>query len=102
MPTVQQLFDLTGKVALITGASGHLGTAMSIALAEAGATVIAASRDAKRGADFAAKLPAPRGQKHTGVALDYLDEKSCEAGFNDAVKLGGRVDVLVNNGLSRE
>src|SRR4051812_3269400 len=43
-PTIPQLFDLTGKVALISGASGYLGTAMSRALAEAGASVVCSSR----------------------------------------------------------
>ena len=47
-PTVKQLFDLTGRVALITGASGHLGSALARALAEAGASVVCASRDLTR------------------------------------------------------
>ena len=47
-PTVQQLFDLTGKVALITGGSGHLGRSMASALAEAGASVLVSSRDESR------------------------------------------------------
>lgn len=100
--SVLQLFDLTGKVALITGAAGHLGTAMSRALAEAGATVVAGSRDADKAASFAAALPSPSGAKHAGVALDQMSEASCESGFADAVRRAGRVDILVNNGLHRE
>jgi gluconate 5-dehydrogenase len=99
--TVQSLFDLTGKVALITGASGYLGTAMSTGLAEAGATIVATSRDPRKAEEFAKTLPTPAKQKHIGVALDHMDEKSCESGFNDAVKLAGKVDVLINNGLNR-
>jgi NAD(P)-dependent dehydrogenase (short-subunit alcohol dehydrogenase family) len=47
-PTIQELFDLSGKVALITGGTGHLGGAMARALAEAGATVVLTSRDAAK------------------------------------------------------
>ena len=47
-PTVQELFDLTGRVAPITGGCGHLGSAMARALAEAGASVVLTSRDAAR------------------------------------------------------
>jgi NAD(P)-dependent dehydrogenase (short-subunit alcohol dehydrogenase family) len=100
--TVHQLFDLTGKVALVTGASGLLGEALSTALAEAGATIVVASRDKARAEAFAATLPSPKGTKHLGVALDYLDEKSCQQGFADAVADAGKLDILVNNGLSRE
>jgi gluconate 5-dehydrogenase len=101
-PTVQQLFDLTGKVALITGASGHLGSAMGRALAEAGATVVAASRDIDRARAAAASLPRPGGARHVGVALDQMEAPSIDEGFAGAVRLAGKVDILVNNGLHRE
>lgn len=98
-PTVQQLFDLTGRVALITGGTGHLGSAMARALAEAGATVVLASRDAGRARAAAAALP---GGPHHGVALDHMDPAALEGGFADAVALAGRIDVLVNNGHEAE
>jgi len=85
-------------VALITGASGYLGSAMASALAEAGATVACASRDQTR-ADAAAKeLPNEQGQRHFGVVLDQLDEGSADSGFQSVVDRAGAVDVLVNNG----
>ena len=55
-PTVQQLFDLTGKVVLITGGSGHLGRSMASALAEASATVVVSSRDESRAQTVADEL----------------------------------------------
>ncbi|MBX3398962.1 MAG: SDR family oxidoreductase [Gemmataceae bacterium] len=94
-PTIHELFDLTGRVVLVTGGTGHLGSAMSRALAEAGATVVIASRDAERAKAAAAALP---GRKHAGVALDHMDPISIERGFLDAVAVAGRIDVLVNNG----
>lgn len=102
MPTVSELFDLSGRVALITGAAGHLGTAMSCALAEAGATVVVSSRRIETANEFAASLPSPGGAKHVGVALDQMDSASIESGFADALSKAGRVDILVNNGLHRE
>lgn len=97
-PDIRQLFDLTGKTALITGASGYLGGAMARALAEAGGTVIVGSRDESRANDTAAELPARKGQTHFGVALDNRDEQSLESGYASAVTESGGIDILVNNG----
>jgi NAD(P)-dependent dehydrogenase (short-subunit alcohol dehydrogenase family) len=94
-PTIHELFDLTGRVVLITGGTGHLGSAMSRALAEAGATVVIASRDANRAKVAAAALP---GDGHFGIALDHMDPISLERGFEEAVSIAGKIDVLVNNG----
>jgi len=99
-PTVQSLFDLSGKRALITGASGYLGSAMARALAEAGAVVVTASRDAERARASAAGLPPVTHGSHAGVALDQLDVASLEAGFHAAVDQVGGIDILVNNGQS--
>lgn len=97
-PTVQQLFDLTGRVALITGASGHLGGALARALAEAGCRVVVGSRDRERAEAVAATLGGAAGGSHLGVALDHMDEASCGSGVADAVARAGRIDVLVANG----
>lgn len=95
MKTTQQLFDLTGRTALITGASGFLGSAMAAALAEAGARVIAASRMLDTARKVAASLP---GGGHSGVALDQMDARSIERVMDKI----GAVDVLVNNGHEAE
>ncbi len=97
-PTVQQLFDLTGKTALVTGASGWLGSAIARALAEAGASVVASSRDADRAAAAADALPRSGGARHHAVQLDHMNEESLKAGFEQALGQAGHIDVLVNNG----
>lgn len=97
-PTVQQLFDLSGKTSLVTGASGYLGSAMARALAEAGSRIVVASRDAGRAQSVAQALPDPQTAGHLGVALDYMEAASMERGFAEAVEQAGHIDVLVNNG----
>lgn len=96
--SVQRLFDLSGRVALITGASGWLGRAFASALAEAGGSVVVASRDAGVAEKVAAELPTRVGQRHHAVTMDLLDETSLRGGFEAAVAAAGRVDILVNNG----
>jgi len=101
-PTIQELFDLRGRSALVTGGGGHLGSALCRALAEAGATVIVGSREQEKAAKFAATLPSPHGAKHGGVALDHIEESSRQSGFAAAVQAaGGKLDILVNNAISR-
>lgn len=97
-PTVHELFDLTGKVVLITGGTGHLGSSMSRALAEAGARVVVAGRDEARARAAADALPGPMAGRHLGVALDQMDSPALERGFRAALGHAGRIDVLVNNG----
>lgn len=97
-PTVQQLFDLSGKVALVTGGTGHLGSAMSRALAEAGASVIVTSRDLTRAEQAASALPAVNSARHFGVELDHIQAEMLEGQFASALQLTGRIDILINNG----
>ncbi len=95
--TVSELFDLTGRVAIVTGGCGHLGGALCRALAEGGASVIVTSRDAGKAADLAATLPRTGRASHLGVALDHMDPASISAAFERAASHLGRVDILVNN-----
>ncbi|MBS0210110.1 MAG: SDR family oxidoreductase [Planctomycetes bacterium] len=97
-PSVKQLFDLTGQVALVTGGCGHLGSAMCRGLAEAGASVIVTSRDAQRAQAAAATLPTVGKAQHAGIALDHMRLDSLEASFQVALGRAGKVDILVNNG----
>jgi len=97
-PTVPELFDLTGRTAMVTGGCGHLGSAFCQALAEAGAAVVVTSREAERARAAAEALPRPGGAVHQGVALDYLQPETLRASLEEAVSLAGSVDILVNNG----
>lgn len=96
--TIQQLFDLSGKTVLITGGTGHLGAAMSRALAEAGANVIITSRQADRARAAAAELPTAGKARHAGVALDHMKPDRLPEDFSNAVAQFGQIDILVNNG----
>ncbi|MBP7933907.1 MAG: SDR family oxidoreductase [Phycisphaerae bacterium] len=100
-PTVQTLFDLSGKVALITGASGYLGQSFCRAMAEAGASVVVTSRDKTRAQSQAASLPVIGRASHLGVSLDYFEPASIEQGVRETLQAAGRIDILVNNGYER-
>jgi NAD(P)-dependent dehydrogenase (short-subunit alcohol dehydrogenase family) len=97
-PTIQELFDLSGRVALVTGATGHLGGALARALAEAGCRVVAGSRDRSRARDAAARLGGPAAGSHLAVAVDHMDETSVAAAVAEVLGEAGRIDVLVDNG----
>jgi gluconate 5-dehydrogenase len=91
---VSALFDLRGQVAIVTGACGNLGPALSRALAEAGAALAVTSRDARRAAHFAATLP---GKGHVGLALRMEDTDGFRTFMGKVVQRLGRADILVNN-----
>ena len=99
-PTVNELFDLSAKTALVTGGTGWLGSAFCRALAEAGAeVVISSSRSAGVAQAAADKLASPSGARHHGVELDHMDEDSIHQGFHASIEAAGQLDILVNNGL---
>ena len=94
------MFDLTGKTALVTGASGGLGTAIAIALAKAGAKVALSGTRVEALETVKAKI----GDAAVVVPGDLSDAAVTEKLFKDAeAALGGVVDILVNNaGLTRD
>jgi gluconate 5-dehydrogenase len=71
---------------------------MATGLAEAGAAVVVASRSLERATELVRRLPAARNTQHAAVELDHMDSTSITAGFAAAVKVAGKIDVLVNNG----
>jgi gluconate 5-dehydrogenase len=90
------LFSLHGKVALVTGASRGLGLAMARALAQAGATVVLAARDAARLAEVAQGIRRDGGRADI-EPFDLLDEAAVVAAVPRIVARQGRLDVLLNN-----
>jgi 2-deoxy-D-gluconate 3-dehydrogenase len=88
-----ELFDLTGKVALVSGGNAGLGRAMALGLAAAGARVAVTGRDPARNEAIAREL----GGASLVLAGDVREERSVEAAVHDVVQHLGGVDVLVNN-----
>ncbi len=93
---VQSLFDLTGRVAIVTGGGTHLGRAMAEALAELGAAVYLASRDAARCQRVAAELRAG-GLDTTGLGCDVTVEGEVDSLVTGVMTDRGRLDVMVCN-----
>jgi 2-dehydro-3-deoxy-D-gluconate 5-dehydrogenase len=87
------LFDLKGKVALVTGGNTGLGRAMALALRDAGALVAIAGRRAEMNAAVAAEL----GENHLSVEMDVLHEESVALAVAQVAERMGRLDILVNN-----
>ena len=94
--TVQQLFDLSGKTALVTGGSRGLGLQMAHALGEAGAKVLLTSRKANDLQEAAAELKAA-GIEADWIAADCADEADIDRLAQEAVQRLGHVDILINN-----
>ena len=95
------MFQLTGKIALVTGASRGIGRAIATMLARQGATVVAAAR-ADNAAETVAAITAAGGRAEA-VSIDVTDSAALEALPGTMVAKHGRLDILVNNaGIARD
>ena len=94
------MFDLTGMTALVTGASGGIGSSIARALAAQGATLALSGSNEEKLKAFAAEL----GGDHKTIVCNLSDPASVDALVPQAVEaLGGKVDILVNNaGITRD
>ncbi|SEG30632.1 gluconate 5-dehydrogenase [Bryocella elongata] len=90
------LFDLTGQVALVTGASRGLGQTFARALARSGADLILTARRRESLADFAVEITA-MGRRAVSLDLDVRDEASIQRMAAEAQQAFGNIDILVNN-----
>ena len=89
-------FDLTGRVALVTGGNGGIGLGMARGLAKAGCAIMVAGRNAGKNAAAVAELKA-LGADADAMTVDVADEAACRAMPEAARARFGRLDVLVNN-----
>ncbi len=95
-PAIADLLDLTGQVALVTGAARGIGRAIALRLAEAGAAVLVADVDLNGGRETVEAITALGGTAEAMVA-DVADIAEGRAAVEEAVATFGRLDVLVNN-----
>lgn len=90
------LFDLTGRVAIVTGGNGGIGLGMATGLAEAGAAIVIAARDQKKSAEAAEKLQR-LGARVATVEVDVKDQNSVKRMVQATLDRFQRVDILVAN-----
>lgn len=91
----QNLFDLQGRVAVVTGGTSGIGYAIALGLAEAGADVVASSRRAEQVQKVATEIEG-RGRRSLRITSDVLDRASLEALHDAVIRDFGKVDILVN------
>lgn len=91
------LFDLKGRVAVVTGGAMGIGAGIATRLAEQGASVVVADVDEKAGPAAVAALPHPGGAAHLFVRTDVRDVAQIDRLVEAVVRERGRLDILVNN-----
>lgn len=94
---LRELFDLSGKTALVTGGSIGLGEQMCHALAEAGANVVLCARKPERCEELAHKLGERYGISTLALKCDVSCEREAEEVVSAAVGKFGKIDILINN-----
>jgi 2-deoxy-D-gluconate 3-dehydrogenase len=93
---MKNLFDLGGKVAIVTGGNGGIGLGMARGLAAQGAAIIVAGRNAEKSAAAVAELVA-QGATASAFAVDVKDEAQVNAMVAETIRRHGRLDILINN-----
>jgi len=93
---VSERFDITGKVAIVTGGASGIGRAIALALAESGANVVIADR-ALDGAEEMAREIESAGGKAIATKTDVTDSKEVEQMVQRTIEKFGKIDILINN-----
>ena len=96
LPGIKQ-FDLTGRVAIVTGGSKGLGSAMAAGLASAGADVVLASRNAEEVAAAAQSIASDFGTRAIGIQADVVSENDVAQLVERTTQEFGKIDILINN-----
>ncbi|MDA0732978.1 MAG: 2-deoxy-D-gluconate 3-dehydrogenase [SAR202 cluster bacterium Casp-Chloro-G3] len=94
--SINRLFDLSGRVALVTGGNGGLGLAMALGLAQAGADIAIAARNTDKTATALAEIRT-EGVIAEGIQVDVTQEAAIQQMVSQTVNALGRVDILINN-----
>src|SRR5262245_9116119 len=90
------MFDLAGRVAIVTGGNGGIGLGMARGLAKAGARLVVAARNTEKSKAAVNELRS-LGSEALALAVDVLDERSVQALVDRTMSECGRLDILVNN-----
>jgi 2-deoxy-D-gluconate 3-dehydrogenase len=90
------LFDLSRRVAIVTGGNGGIGLGMAKGMAQAGAIVVVAGRDPEKNKAAVGELQ-DLGATACAIPVDVLEEDSCRLLVSETVRQHGRLDILVNN-----
>jgi gluconate 5-dehydrogenase len=96
LTAIRGLFDLTGRTALVAGATGGLGEAIAFGLAAAGASVVVTGRERARAEALAGDIAEATGAPVHGLAMEATDVGSIEEGVCEALRQLERIDILVN------
>jgi 2-dehydro-3-deoxy-D-gluconate 5-dehydrogenase len=91
------MFDLKGRVAIVTGGNGGIGLGMARGLASAGARVVIAARNAEKSRAAVDELARLGAAEPLAIEVDVADESSVASMVGQAAERCGRIDVLVNN-----
>ena len=94
--TSQKLFDLTGKVAVITGGNGGIGLGIAMGLAGAGANIVIAARSVEKTAQALEDIRTLGVEAH-GITVDVTQEPAIQRMVTSTIDHMGRLDILVNN-----
>jgi len=97
MKSVKELMDLSGRIALITGGAGCIGTAMAEALAELGATIVILDVDIEKIEILTERMVQEYDVKAYGLCIDLEDSDAVKAVPNRLEQFGGKLDILINN-----